>query len=295
MKKFFLSLLKAVLYTLLFIAVQLAVTLGLSFSIALFEELWMYITGDITYISSLYDNLVAVVTVLSCLLTLFILWIVFSVRRKPLSREVRWHKMKQPAAAILGPLECGFGMSVLSSFVLMFLPLPDAWYATYDESMAMMLAGDPWLLAAATVLFAPIVEEVIFRGLVYTRLCRGMKAGIAALISAVIFGLVHGTLLHLIYTVPMGLLLCLYYEKYRSLWAPIVFHMSFNLAGTALGYYTVDTLTVTVLLLAIGIYLTVMGFLSMYWYRDAQGMRPARKTAEPIPVQPESETTNMEE
>ena len=109
MKKFFLSLLKAVLYTLLFIAVQLAVTLGLSFSIALFEELWMYITGDITYISSLYDNLVAVVTVLSCLLTLFILWIVFSVRRKPLSREVRWHKMKQPAAAILGPLECGFG------------------------------------------------------------------------------------------------------------------------------------------------------------------------------------------
>ena len=49
---------------------------------------------------------------------------------------------------------------------------------------------------------------------------------LAALLSAVIFGLVHGTLLHLFYTIPMGLLLCLFYEKYRSLWAPILLHMS---------------------------------------------------------------------
>lgn len=265
MKRFLISLLKAILYTAVFLLIQLVVTLVLSVGTLLIEELLSYLGGSYVFVES--GDLVSAVTCISAVFTLLFFLVFFALRRKSFSREVRWHKMPSAAKGVLGPLECGFGLSVLSSFLLMMIPFPDAWFSSYDEAMEMMLIGSPLFLAAATVIAAPFVEEVVFRGLVYTRLCRGMKRWIAALLSAVIFGLVHGTLLHLVYTVPMGLLLCLFYEKYRTLWAPIVFHMSFNLAGTVLGYYTLSTTASVVVLLAIGLYLTVMGFLSMHWYR----------------------------
>lgn len=267
MKKCILSVLKAAVYTGVFLGIQVLVTLVLSVGAALFEEIRQYITGEFRDDTVLMGDLVSSVTVVSCLVTLLFLLIVFAIRGKSFSDEVRFHVMPSSGHAILGPLECGFGLSILSSFVLALIPFPQSWYASYDESMEMMLAGNPLWLAAATVLFAPIAEEVIFRGLVYTRLCRGMKRWIAALLSAVIFGLVHGTLLHLVFTVPMGLMLCLFYDKYRSLWAPVILHMSFNLAGTVLGYYNVESpVTVTVLIVT-GLYLTIVGLLSMRWYR----------------------------
>ena len=285
MKKIFLSLLKAALYTFVFLGIQLAVTLVLSVSAMLIDEIRAYITGDVS--SELYqlENLVSVVTFVSGAITILFFWIFFAVRGKSFSHEVRWHRMPNAGQAWLGPLECGFGMSILSSFVLALLPFPEAWYASYDESMELLMSGNPILLTAATVIAAPFVEEVVFRGLVYTRLCRGMKTWIAALLSAVIFGLVHGTLLHLVFTVPMGLVLCLFYEKYRSLWAPIILHMSFNLAGSVLGYYSLESAAPIIVLIAIGVYLTVLGLLSMRWYRRDSGLYV--RSAAPVSVETE--------
>jgi len=272
MKKFLISILKALLYTGVFLGIQIAVTLIMTLFFALIGDIMIYSMGFYDPDPILMANLLPAVTFLSGWITLLFLWILFAVRGKSFSREVRWHKMTSPWSASLGPLECGFGISILASCVLSMIPFPDAWFDAYDESMELLLSGNPLFLAAATILMAPIVEEVIFRGLVYTRLCRGMNRMIAALLSAVIFGLVHGTLLHLFYTVPMGLLLCLFYEKYRSLWAPIILHMGFNLAGTVLGYYTNASIVMIVILLAIGLYLTVLGLLSMRWYRRETGL-----------------------
>lgn len=266
MKKFLLSVLKAILYTSFFLFAQLIVTLVLSVGTTLIEELLFFTEGSgLTLIRQ--GDFVSAVSCISAILTVLFFLIFFALRGKSFSREVRWHTMPSAAKGLLGPLECGFGLSMLSSFVLMLIPFPEAWFSSYNETMGMMLDGSELFLAAATVIAAPFVEEVVFRGLVYTRLCRGMKRWIAALLSAVIFGLVHGTVLHLVYTVPMGLILCLIYDKYRTLWAPIVFHMGFNLAGTVLGYYSLSTAGSMIAMLAIALYLTVIGFLSMRWYR----------------------------
>ena len=267
MKKLILSILKALLYTGVFLGVQFAVTFVLTLLFALLGDIMIYSMGIYNPDSILMANLLPAVTFLSCGITLLFLWVCFAVRGKRFSWEVRWHRMPAPGSAVLGPLECGFGLSMLASIALAMIPFPETWFDAYDESMELLMSGDPLFLAAATVLAAPIVEEVVFRGLVYTRLCRGMNRFFAALLSAVIFGLVHGTVLHLFYTIPMGLILCLFYEKYRSLWAPILLHMSFNLAGSVLEYYSWAPTGVMIALLVIGLYLTVLGFLSMCWYR----------------------------
>lgn len=280
MKKILISLLKAMLYIGVFLGIQIAVTLIVSLFFALVGDIMIYSMGISDPDSILMANLLPTVTVLSGWITLLFLWMMFAVRGKSFSREVRWHKMIAPWRASFGPLVCGFGLSLAASCAIASIPLPTSWYDAFDESTELLMTGNPLFLAAAVVFVGPILEEVIFRGLIYTRLCRGMPCLIAALLSSVLFGLVHGTLLHMLYTVPMGLLLCLFYEKYRSLWAPIILHMSFNLAGTALGYYVDLSLGGVIVLLVIGLYLTVFGLLSMRWYRRETGLYSKPQKAE---------------
>ncbi|MBR5871472.1 MAG: CPBP family intramembrane metalloprotease [Clostridia bacterium] len=274
------SLMKAAAYIGVFLGVQMAVTTLLTVGGILVLDMLYFSAGISISNQALFENLLPAVTVLSCAVTLLLLWLFFAVRGKSFAREVRWHRLTSPGAAVLGPLECGFGLSIVSSFAMAMIPFPEAWYASFDEANVLLLTGNALFQAFAAVIAAPILEEIVFRGLIYTRLCRGMKRWIAAILSAVLFGMVHGTLLALVYTIPMGLLLCLFYEKYRSLWAPILLHMGFNLAGTVTEAFYDAPDSVMLLLAGIGLYLTVSGFVSMWVYRRDSGLycKPVKKS-----------------
>jgi uncharacterized protein len=83
------------------------------------------------------------------------------------------------------------------------------------------------------VIWAPLVEEIAFRGFLYTSLRRRFPMLGAAALSSVIFALVHG------YSLPGFLTICwsgflwaLLYEKTRSLWPGILCHAMSNLLAT---------------------------------------------------------------
>ena len=259
---------KAVLYTVFFLAVQVVTAVVFSVFAGLFDEIRHAIFG-VWEDSFFTKNLISLVTIFSAAVTLLLLFVFFAMRGKHLSHEVRFRKMPSAGQAMLGPVCAGFGLTIPAIYLISFLPLPAAWQESYSESIGALQSGNVLLMEAATVLAAPLVEEVIFRGLVYTRMKRVMPVWVAALLSAVIFGAVHGTLLHQIYVIPMGLILCLFLEKYNSLWAAVLMHMSFNLGGTVVGYYDVSNPVIFCVILGIGIFLTVLGFLQMKWYRDA--------------------------
>jgi len=94
-------------------------------------------------------------------------------------------------------------------------------------------------LLAFSVLMAPIVEEVIFRGGLFCGLYHKNRIAAYA-VSVVAFALYHvwqyafysGDLHALIFAVqyiPAGIALCWCYERSGSIWACILFHMSINL------------------------------------------------------------------
>lgn len=83
---------------------------------------------------------------------------------------------------------------------------------------------------------APIVEEMIFRGLIYKRLREFANIKIAAIISAVLFGVFHGNWVQAPYAIIIGLVAVFVYEKYKSIIAPILLHMSANIASVGLVY-----------------------------------------------------------
>ncbi|MDQ7004373.1 MAG: CPBP family intramembrane metalloprotease [Ghiorsea sp.] len=79
------------------------------------------------------------------------------------------------------------------------------------------------------VVLAPIVEEIIFRGLLYRMLRERWGVGVSVLVSAAFFSLVHHGLL-LSPQLVGGVIFALAYEWSRSLWIAIGLHMGANAA-----------------------------------------------------------------
>lgn len=75
----------------------------------------------------------------------------------------------------------------------------------------------------------PIVEELIFRGLMFKRLKEWLPLTWAYLLTSLLFALYHGDLVQGVYAFFLSLLLIYVYERYHNLAAPVLFHIAANL------------------------------------------------------------------
>jgi membrane protease YdiL (CAAX protease family) len=92
--------------------------------------------------------------------------------------------------------------------------------------------GGALLLAIPVVcIAAPIVEETLFRGVLYRWLRGVLPVGSAMAVSAGVFALFHGDRLLFLPLAGLGVLLAWIYERSRSIWPGVAVHALFNLAG----------------------------------------------------------------
>ncbi len=82
-----------------------------------------------------------------------------------------------------------------------------------------------------TLVFAPVVEEIIFRGLILQSLRQKMNLKIAVILGALIFGLWHINLYTALCAFFMGIILSISYMRYKSIFVPIIIHMGANALG----------------------------------------------------------------
>lgn len=75
----------------------------------------------------------------------------------------------------------------------------------------------------------PIIEELIFRGIIYNKLKTFNKSIVAIILTSLIFSVVHLNIVECIYTFGVSFILIYLYEKYKTLKAPIIMHMSLNI------------------------------------------------------------------
>lgn len=90
------------------------------------------------------------------------------------------------------------------------------------------------LTAATLVLLAPIVEEMLFRGLFFGALARPLGTWIAALISALVFGAVHGDWVLFPMLAALGFINAIAYAATGNLAVPVVLHALNNGLATAI-------------------------------------------------------------
>ncbi len=89
--------------------------------------------------------------------------------------------------------------------------------------------------AVASILLAPLIEEIVFRGFFFAALETRFGFALAASISSFIFAVVHLNLLTLAPLALLGFIFCYLYQRTGSLWLPIAYHSLFNGANTILG------------------------------------------------------------
>lgn len=91
----------------------------------------------------------------------------------------------------------------------------------------------------SVVILAPLLEEIIFRRIVFKRLNLKLSFITSAVISSAIFGIGH-ELLAILGAIVFGVTCCVLYRKYNNLLVPIAVHFVNNLiAGTmiSVGYF----------------------------------------------------------
>ena len=89
-------------------------------------------------------------------------------------------------------------------------------------------------MAVTAVIFAPITEELIFRGYLYPVVKRFTDRWFASIFSGVLFGVIHFNVMGLPMLALMGIILAVIYERSGSLWVPIGCHAAFNATSVGL-------------------------------------------------------------
>lgn len=104
----------------------------------------------------------------------------------------------------------------------------------YQEAAMTLWAPPIWQQMLYSVILIPVVEEVIFRRIVFCVLRKWVGFSWAMLVSAVLFGVYHGNLVQFVYAGFCGMLLAYLYEKYDTILAPILSHMAMNAVAVIL-------------------------------------------------------------
>jgi membrane protease YdiL (CAAX protease family) len=87
--------------------------------------------------------------------------------------------------------------------------------------------------ALAAVVFAPIVEELIFRGVLYPAVKRTYNQKVALWGVSILFAMTHMNFTVILPLTVLAIILTFLYETTRNLIAPIVAHSLFNAANFA--------------------------------------------------------------
>lgn len=101
----------------------------------------------------------------------------------------------------------------------------------YEETMEALYTPSLGIQIVCLGILIPICEEMVFRGLMYKRL-REYSGFIGAMLySAIVFSFMHVNVVQAIYAFFMAVVFAFVYEKYGSVKAPIVAHISANIAA----------------------------------------------------------------
>ena len=226
----FSSVLKALAYVALFLAVQFIVSGSLSFIFNKMSELIYY--GYVPYVDlmALYYSISDYVQIGICWLVLTVLTFFFLARHKNPAVELGFTKC--PVKAVLLGAVFGYFANIVLTFIISVIPWPESFFSDLSEKYDSVGAGGNLIITILSIsVLTGLMEEIIFRRLVLTRLSRGFGVVFCCVFSAVIFGLVHGTPIAIFYAAVFGLFLAPICLKYDSVLPSAAAHIAFNLFG----------------------------------------------------------------
>lgn len=123
----------------------------------------------------------------------------------------------------------------------------------------------------AIVIVGPLVEEILFRGLIFHSLEKVTTLPwFAFVLSGVMFGIWHGSFIQGVYTAMMGITLGYFMKKSRSLFLVFLAHAVNNLSGTLPPFLDTDFNNTLLTILS---YLCIVPMFYILFYLHRQGKK----------------------
>ena len=169
---------------------------------------------------------------LSYLLTAAAIVLWFRLRHRPLGEAAGLRRCSGWTAAFCA--FCAVGLFVVVQLALALLPA--AWMTGYNDHMELLLS-DGLIPALSIAVAAPLTEELMFRGVIQTRLERAMPVWAAVVVQAVLFGVVHGTPIQMVYAFLLGLVFGFLRSRTGSILPGFAAHAVFNAMNDPLGLF----------------------------------------------------------
>ncbi len=224
------SVFHAIMYIVLFFSCQSFVISGYMGAI-MAQQGVTYLSNELLadVVGKANDNLVLLLLI-SSLLSILIVCLFQRLRRREPTHEIGLYSvnfMRIPTFAFFG-----MALNLFVSCTLTFLPIPEWMVNAFDVHYSPVYGKTSLVLEILSIaVVGAIAEEIIFRGIVISRLLRGMGKTAAVVVSALLFGFAHGTPIAVGYAFLLGIVLGLMYTSYNSIIPCIVCHMFFNLTS----------------------------------------------------------------
>ena len=212
---------------LLYLGIQFG-TIGVASFIAFYRAIAQNPALDgVTFLSEFLNRYSVELLFASTIATLLVIYTIGVFSKKGIKKMLGWGSKISARTGLICCLT-GVSANIWVGVVVSNLPFSTEQIDAYAQASG-SLSGTSTLIAFLTVVFfAPLLEEIIFRGLIMKNLAVITGTGTVILLQAIVFGGMHAGFIWMTYAVFLGGVLGYIRMCTGSLKASILFHIAFN-------------------------------------------------------------------
>ncbi len=181
-------------------------------------------------IMKLYMHYATVIEGFAAICTIpFLAWMFHKdrMKEKMTGKKIR---EKAPVAYYLPTILISLALSVALNNLIIIGNFA-SYSSDYTDTMSALYSANLGVQIVALGILIPICEELVFRGLVFNRMKEDSSVMGSMIYSSLIFGILHGNAVQMVYGALLGFLLAWLYQKMGAIWAPILAHIFMNLGS----------------------------------------------------------------
>ena len=196
---------------------------------------FQFITGIVIYKTTDFHingigTVLCITVILSAILSFIAYQGIFLLRKMKIIKICNFKKLKFsyiPTAFILGISICLLNSSLTA--VLAKIDFFEYHILKYQSLNFWIGETNTVFLVLALAITAPLIEEIIFRGMIFHELKQIMPVIPAVIIQGLLFGIYHFNIVQFIYASFLGIMFGLVYSWTQNLWIPVILHFSNNI------------------------------------------------------------------
>lgn len=148
-------------------------------------------------------------------------------------------KQLSESAGLFAGIITSMAFTILLTFLINAFIGETSLNSAVEEAKKLKMS-ELYLFIPASFIVAPIFEELFFRGILFRRARDRFGFCNAAVLSSLVFGIVHENTAQILFAFVMGILFAYTYEIYQALLPAVLMHMAANVMSFIISIGTFD-------------------------------------------------------